>query len=148
MVHNALMEFDMNRYRWIFISFVAAIAIGGLVVVMLSGDSIPLMMTGCVLLLLAAGAGLMLALSAFWRNYTEPTTLIRPDGPILLTVEQKRTRLRQDALLGLLGAMILPIIVVFADGNPDHPLAVKIVAGVIVGALTGPLLFRGLRYWR
>jgi hypothetical protein len=145
---HPFLEFDMSRSRWLFIFLVVAVAIGGLVVVMLSGDSVELMMTGGVLMLLAAGTGLILGLSAFWRNYTEPTTLTRPDGPVLLTVEQKRTRLRQDALLGLLGALILPIIVVFADGNPDHALTLKIVVGVIVGAVTGPLLFRGVRYWR
>ena len=97
------MEFGMSRSRWLFIFLVAAVAIAGLALIMLSGDSIQLMMTGSVLLLLAAGAGFILAVSAFWRNYTEPTTLTRPDGPVILTVEQKRARLRQDALLGLLG---------------------------------------------
>jgi hypothetical protein len=148
LTNHPFLEVDMSRTRWTFTLLVAVIAIGGLAVVMLSGDSTALMLTGGVLLLLAAGGGLILALSALWRNYTEPTTLFRAGGPILLTVEQKRTRLRQDALRGLLGALILPIIVVIIDDNPKQPLAARIVAGVVVGAVTGPLLFRWLPPWR
>ena len=87
-VGPSLSGFDMNRSRWVIISLVAAVAISGLAIVMLSGNSVELMMTGGALLLLAGGGGFILALSAMWRNYTEPTTLTRPDGPILLTVEQ------------------------------------------------------------
>ncbi len=138
----------MPRKRLVVACFVVAIAIGGLALILLSGDSFALMMLGGALLLVAGGGGLILALSAMWKNYTEPTTLVREDGPVLLTVEQKRVRLRQDALRGLLGALIVPVLVVLIDNNPAHPLAVKIIAGAVTGAVTGPWLLGWFSPWR
>jgi hypothetical protein len=134
------MDVSMKRTQWTFTLLVGVTAIAGLGLVMFSHDSVALMMTGGALLILASGGGLVLALSAFWKNYTEPTTLFREDGPALLTVEQKRSRLRQAAVRGLLGALILPIIVVIFDNDPKHPLVLKTIAGALVGAVTGPLL--------
>jgi hypothetical protein len=131
----------MRRKRFVETCLMVATAVGGLALILLAAESVTLMMAGSALLLVAAGGGFLLAVSALWRNYTEPTTLVREDGPVLLTVEQKRVRLRRDAVRGLLGALIMPVIVVLIDTNPRHPLALKIIAGVLVGAATGPQLF-------
>jgi len=120
---------------------VLALAISGFAVVMLARNSTTVLLVGILLLFLGAIGGLLLGLSALWRLRKETTTLLREDGPALMSEADTRATWRKIALHSLLGALITPLIVVSSVDDPQMPLGVKVSAGVVLGAFLGPLLY-------
>jgi hypothetical protein len=135
---------SLSRLLWALVVLTLAVSSGALVLI--SGDSTALLLVGVSLLLAGAVGGMFLGLSALWRLGKEPTTLAREDGRPLLSKEQSRALWREVALYSLAGALLTPLVVVASVDDPQIPLAVKIIGGIVLGAALAPIL-RFLPLW-
>jgi hypothetical protein len=120
----------------------AALAFAGIGfgVLMAAGQSTQMLFLGIMLVFAGAVLGMFLGFSALRRSETEPTTMLRDDGPVIMTVEQKKAAQRKLLLWSLIGAIVIPFIVVPTYPNSNHPVVVVILAAIIVGAVLGPLV--------
>jgi hypothetical protein len=130
----------MKRSTLLLSLVVLGAALAGFGAIVLAGDSTELILVGGLLLVGAAGGGLVLGLSALWRSGSEPTTLARQDGPVLTSKKQNQAQWRDIGLSALIGAVVTALIAVFFLDSPDLPLAGKIIGGACVGIVCGPLV--------